>query len=287
MDRLVLSAFQAKPLIAKRAAVLGEGSPVNARSSADLNLSKIDVSVNELGVEFPQGQVAWSILEKIAKEDRKVFEVDPEMGEAKALQLFSGTTGWVRSLCPTTGAPTVLVSGIPMHRIKDTDPMLDTKEKMAALGMQKGRVLDTATGLGYTAIAAARTASEVVTIEIDPASIELARLNPWSAELFSRSNIQQIIGDALDVIPDLPSGGFDAVIHDPPTLALGGELYSEDFYRELKRVLSRGGRLFHYICDPDSNVGKRLWPGVMKRLGQAGFRSIERHPAAYGVTAVA
>jgi predicted methyltransferase len=227
--------------------------------------------------------VSWAVIEKIANEERKVFTV--EGGEIRAVQIYSEVTGWVRTLCATQAAPTVLVSGIPMHRIKDTDPVQDTREKMKALGVQKGRVLDTATGLGYTAIAAARMAKEVVTIELDPAAIELARLNPWSRELFTRSNVTQMIGDALEILPELPSVSFSAVIHDPPTMSLGGELYSEDFYRELKRVMTRGGRLFHYICDPDSGLGKRLWPGVMKRLSHAGFGGIERHPQAFGITA--
>src|SRR5207253_11389895 len=98
-------------------------------------------------------------------------------------------------------------------------------------------------------------------------------------------NITQNVVDAIEAVPEMASGSFSAVVHDPPTMALGGALYSEDFYRELRRVLSRGGKLFHYICDPHSNLGKRQWPGVMKRLKQAGFTRIERHPEAYGVTA--
>lgn len=314
MERLILSSFQAKPLLTR------QGVADRARSSFDLNLTKVEVGVAEEGVLFPQGLVRWALLEKIAREERKVFEVFPETPhpsphppapspvfrgmvgsqlpdsghgktgegeEMRALQIFSESTSWVRSLCPTEAAPTVLVSGIPMHRIKDTDPVQDTRAKIKALGMQKGRVLDTATGLGYTAIQAARTASEVVTVELDPAAIELARLNPWSAELFSRQNITQIIGDSVEVIPEMPSGSFSAVIHDPPTMSLGGELYSEDFYKELRRVLSRNGRLFHYICDPDSSLGKKLWPGVIRRLNAAGFKRIERHPEAYGLTATA
>lgn len=281
MSSLLLSTLQATPLLAKRSA----GQSVKAASSSDLNVSKVEVELTAEGVRFPDRMVPWLLIERIAKEDRKVFAVAE--GEAKALQVFSESTGWVRSLCPTESAPTVLVSGIPMHRIKGTDPMEDTREKMKALGIQKGRVLDTATGLGYTAIAASRAASEVVTIELDPAAIALARLNPWSQELFTRPNIRQIIGDAAEEIVEMPSGSFSAVIHDPPTMVLGGELYSGEFYREMHRVLSRGGKLFHYICDPESGIGKRLWPGVIKRLGQAGFRRIERHPQAFGVTAIA
>ena len=38
-------------------------------------------------------------------------------------------------------------------------------------------MLDVCTGLGYTAIAAARTAEHVVTIELDPTVLEVARRN--------------------------------------------------------------------------------------------------------------
>jgi predicted methyltransferase len=275
---MLISQFQAKPLLARRS------TPGPFRTSLDLNLTKIEALVTDDGVQFGSETVRWDLLQKIAKEERKVFLI--EGGEVKPCQIFSETTGWVRTLCATESAPTVLVSGIPMHRIKDTDPMQDTREKMKALGVQKGRVLDTATGLGYTAIAAARAAKEVVTIELDPAAIELARLNPWSQELFIRSNITQLIGDAIEIVAELPSASFSAVIHDPPTMALGGELYSEDFYLDLKRVMTHGGKLFHYICDPTSNLGKRLWPGVIRRLSHAGFKKIERHPNAYGLTAL-
>jgi uncharacterized protein len=83
-------------------------------------------------------------------------------------------------------APTLLISGIPMHRIKDTTPLLDTRQKLKALGKPYGRILDTATGLGYTAIQAAQTANQVITIEFDPAVHDICRLNPWSAELFTK-----------------------------------------------------------------------------------------------------
>jgi predicted methyltransferase len=275
---MLLSTYQAKPLLAKRQA---RGA---FRSSEDLNLTKVGVEIESEGVRFPSGLVLWEVLEEIAKEERRVFEiVAPD--QAAPVHVFSETTGWVRSLCPSESAPTVLVSGIPMHRIKDTDPMRDTRAKIQALGVQKGRVLDTATGLGYTAIAASRAAKQVVTIELDPAAIELARMNPWSQELFSRNNITQIVGDTLEEVPKLPSSSFTAIIHDPPTMALGGELYAEDFYRHLRRVLSRGGVLFHYICDPDSHLGKKQWPGVIRRLREAGFSRVDRHPEAYGVTA--
>jgi predicted methyltransferase len=174
-----------------------------------------------------------------------------------------------------------------MHRIKNTDPMADTQAKIRALGAPRGSVLDTATGLGYTAIEAARTAQRVLTVELDPGAIEIARLNPWSEGLFQSSRIEQRMGDVAAVVRELPAASFEAVLHDPPTMALGGDLYGADFYRELKRVLKRGGRLFHYVGDPDSGLGAKTYPGVMRRLSECGFRNVRRQPDAFGVTAQA
>jgi len=75
---------------------------------------------------------------------------------------------------PTDGAPTMLLSGIPMHRFKDTDPHADTLCKIEALFPVTGQALDTATGLGYTAIQLAHRA-RVITIEFDPPVLEIAR----------------------------------------------------------------------------------------------------------------
>ena len=148
-----------------------------------------------------------------------------------------------------------------------------------------GRVLDTATGLGYTAIEAARTADHVLSVELDPAAIEIVRYNPWSHGLLTRDNISVVLADVNELIRDLDDGSFDRIIHDPPTLALAGELYSEAFYRELHRVLDRRGRLFHYIGDPTSKSGRRTTEGVIRRLQGAGFERVRRAPQAFGVVA--
>jgi predicted methyltransferase len=258
---------------------------VSIVSTTDLGCSKANAALSAEGVAFRgTDPIDWETIARVADEERRVFQIT--RAGAVPIQNFSESTGWVRTLCPTRSAPTVLVSGIPMHRIKETDPIADTQSKMAALGQPKGHVLDTATGLGYTAIFAARTAKEVTTVELDPAGIEIARLNPWSKELFERSNIKQLIGDTDELIDDLPNGYFEDVIHDPPTMTLAGELYSEQFYRKLHRVMKRNGRLFHYVGDPNSGVGKRFYPGIMKRLGQAGFRAIRRKDDAFGVVAL-
>jgi predicted methyltransferase len=173
-----------------------------------------------------------------------------------------------------------------MHRIKDTDPHADTLEKIRAIRPVVGQVLDTATGLGYTAIEAAKTAAHVTTIELDPAALEVCRQNPWSQGLFENPKITQLVGDSFEVVLELTNSAFTRIIHDPPVFALAGDLYSGEFYRELHRLLRNNGRLFHYVGDPESKSGRSTTAGVMRRLEQAGFREVRRAPRAFGVTAV-
>jgi predicted methyltransferase len=178
----------------------------------------------------------------------------------------------------------MLVSGLPMHRIKDTDPYRDTREKIKA-ARPAGSVLDTCTGLGYTAIEASKLITCKSPPSTDPAALEICRSNPWSQVLFDNPKITQIIGDSFDEIAGFPDGAFTRIIHDPPYFSLAGDLYSLEFYRQACRVLSRNGRLFHYIGDPESKSGRSATAGVIKRLEQAGFRHIERAPRAFGVVA--
>jgi hypothetical protein len=177
----------------------------------------------------------------------------------------------------------MLVSGIPMHRIKGIDPHRDTLRKIEAIAPVVGRVLDTATGLGYTAIEAARTAEHVITVEIEPAALEVARLNPWSQALFDNPRITLVLGDTVEEIEGFEDGTFARIIHDPPALSLAGDLYSGAFYRQLLRVLQRGGRLFHYVGDLESKSGRTVVKGVMRRLQEAGFSRVVRCPGAFGL----
>ena len=256
----------------------------SAQSSADLGISGCSVEVTDGAAKFPNGTVvSRAALERIAKSDRGCFEIID--GQPIPIQQFSDATGYMRSLAATKGAPTMLVSGIPMHRIKNTDPIEDTKNKIEALGPIHGRVLDTATGLGYTAIMAAKKADTVITVEIDPVAISIAKRNPWSQKLFENSKIEIVVDDIENAIENFPPGEFSAIIHDPPTFQFAGELYSLAFYQKLFRVLSRKGTLFHYIADPDSKLGDRMTKGVMKRLHEAGFSKVERRPRAFGVIA--
>ncbi len=256
----------------------------SAQISPDLGLSTVMVTLTSEGVAFPNGEhIDWHSIEKISKSEVNCFIL--EDNAVRPVQVFSEYTNRVCSLMPTRGAPSMLIAGFVMHRIKDIDPMQDAVRKIAAISPIVGRVLDTATGLGYTAIEAAKTADEVVTIELDPGAQEIARLNPWSQALFHSPKICQIMGDAYEVVRTFKDGSFSRVIHDPPTFSLAGELYSGAFYQQLFRVLKRGGRLYHYIGDPNSKASGGVTKGALKRLQEAGFARVVRKQDAYGVVA--
>ena len=254
--------------------------------SLDLGRSRTDLALHGGGVCVGGAWVTAETLRRVADEDGKCFALSAaEDGGIAPISVFSEHTGWSRSLVPTADAPTTMVAGFAMHRVVGTTPMGDTRAKIRALGRPRGRALDTATGLGYTAIELARTCSEVVTVELDPGAIALARRNPWSVELFESPNIEVVVGDACEVVKSFAPGEFAVVLHDPPTLQLGGELYGGAFYAELRRVLRTGGRLLHYTGDPSSGAGVRVFRGVTRRLAEAGFVDVRVDRRAFGVTA--
>ncbi len=196
--------------------------------------------------------------------------------------------GYARLRClADCSAPTVEINGIHMHRIEGVDPWRDTLEKVRAARVRPGhRVLDTCTGLGYTAIASARAgASMVVTVEVSEAVLWLAERNPWSRGL-GDERITIIHGDVTRVVRLLPAGFFDRVIHDPPRFSRStGDLYSLSFYRELYRVLRPGGLLFHYTGAPRRRRGVNIAKGVSRRLREAGFTGVRFIDRAAGIVA--
>jgi predicted methyltransferase len=234
----VLSHFQAKELLARRAV---ENSTCDV--STDLGLTRQPVRLDLDGIQFATGEsLLWEAVAQVAEDENGCYTV--REGEALKILYFSETTGRSLSLYPTKGAPTMLVSGFPMHRIKDTDPHQDTLEKIRAVKPVVGRVLDTTTGLGYTAIEAAKTAVEVITVELDPAALEVARNNPWSQALFTDPKIKQVVGDSFEVIQELETGAFTRILHDPPVFSLAGDLYSGVSMRSCTGCCAREGGFF-------------------------------------------
>lgn len=276
---IVLSHFQADELLEAR-----EKGADSASVSPDLGLTRVLVEVKPGGVVFPEeGVLVWGQVQQIASSEVGCFLLSE--GGLRKIQRYSEVTHRPVSLMPTQGAPTLLVAGFPMHRIKDIEPYEDTRLKIESIAPVLGWVLDVGTCLGYTAIQAAQTAERVITVELDPAVLEVARLNPWSRELFENPRIERRLGDAMEVIRTFEDEIFTCVVHDPPNIGLSGELYAGALYQQLYRVLRRGGRLFHYVGDLEKGGGFRVAKGVMERLREAGFEQVRPLPKAFGVRA--
>lgn len=186
----------------------------------------------------------------------------------------------------TLSAPTVEIDGVRMHRTKDVDPWEDSRRKATHAVKSGGEVLDTCSGLGYTAIWAQKIgARKVITCEKNENIVKIRQLNPWSRSLIQRS-ITPVFGDIYEVIQSFSDGQFDSVIHDPPRFSLAGELYSQAFYQHLNRVMKPKGRLFHYTGDPYSKGrGRKFLEGIITRLELAGF-AVHPIPQDLGITAI-
>jgi predicted methyltransferase len=255
-----------------------------ATTSLDLGMSEVEVIIQSDHVVLAPGiPLSFDLIRQIAQDQNACFLL--ESGKARKIQEFSEHASLFYSLLPTDLAPTLMVSGIPMHRIKGTNPWLDSQSKVQGLGRISGQVLDTCTGLGYTAILAAVKAPSVITVEVDPAVLELARFNPWSRKLFDNPKIHQIIGSIIEEIEGFGDEMFSHIIHDPPTMNLAGDLYSGGFYRELYRVLKPAGRLFHYTGDPSSRLGRNTARSVAQRLREVGFGKVKPRDEAFGLIA--
>ena len=167
---IVLSHFQAEEILKEK------GISPSVDISPDLGLSIAEVALDD-EVTFPNGEsLCWDVITEIAANENNCYAI--ENGRAVKIQSFSEAFNRVYTLYPTESAPTMLVSGIPMHRIKGTDPCRDTQEKIKAFGKIGGAILDTTTGLGYTAILVAAQAENVTTVELDPTAQEIARDAP-------------------------------------------------------------------------------------------------------------
>jgi hypothetical protein len=250
--------------------------------SLDLGLTETTFTLQESSVVFPDGnKVNLENLCGILKHPDTIF-----MLLNSELHPVALSDSHYYKLVPTSGAPTLEIDGIRMHRTKETTPETDAREKIKALGIRGGQVLEIGTGLGYTAQAALDAgASSVVSIELSAEVLKIARVNPWSVRIFADERMHIILGEAYDLLSSLRSGLFDYIIHDPPRFTLAGHLYSASFYAELFRVLRKRKRLFHYIGEPGSRYrGRNLREGVANRLREVGFVKIRYHEAVKGIT---
>jgi predicted methyltransferase len=99
----------------------------------------------------------------------------------------------------------------------------------------------------------------------------LRTLNPWSPQVDGARLVLEPV-DVTTRLAAFADGSFGAILHDPPRFGIAGELYSQQLYDEFARLLSAGGRLFHYTGTPNRLTSNRDVPReVAARLQRAGF----------------
>jgi len=235
--------------------------------SLDLGLTTITLSIDHGLVIAPDGtEFAMPSL----KRDEKTCFLYQD-GEFKRIRFTGDETGQVYELAETAGRPMLKVSATPFHKWD----FIKRIEEDAARGLIKGTVLDVGTGLGYTAIAAAKTAKRVITVEHDPHIIQLQTINPWSHPLVAE-NIEQIDGDVCDYIETVEPGSFDTIILDGGTPRSSGYFFSQRNYDGMRQALKRGGTLYHYLPDHGVQHGRDFPGEVISRIKKAGFLDIKR-----------
>jgi len=175
-------------------------------------------------------------------------------------------------LIPTTwGPPTFEIDGIKMLPSAVVSPYADAEQKVNLIQPRGKVVFDTCGGLGYFAAWCLQGhASQILSFEKNSDVLWLRSLNPWSPGIDSRLTLTH--GDVTNAVMSIPTASVGAVLHDPPRFGIAGELYSQDFYDQLARVLKKRGRLFHYTGTPNKRSSGRDVPQeVMERLIKSGF----------------
>jgi len=237
----------------------------SARVSLDLGRSQTSVDVTEHG--FRNAGIEYRLPER--PKERTVYAIID--GRFEPVARYSQA---LYKLVPTEwGPPTFEIDGIKMLPSARVSPMADAIAKVALVAPAGRRLLDTCGGLGYFAAAALEAgAREIVSFEKSADVLWLRTHNPWSPTAGGRLSVTH--ADVVTSLATLPDRSFEAILHDPPRFGIAGELYAGTFYDELARLLTRGGRLFHYTGTPNRLTSGRDVPGeVLKRLTAAGFKA--------------
>jgi uncharacterized protein len=231
--------------------------------SLDLGLTAQELLLDHGLVIAPNGdELAMPALKK----DEKVCFYWQD-GEFKRIRFMGEETGMIYELVETAGRPMLKVSATPFHK-------WDFIKRIEA-DKPKGMVLDAGTGLGYTAIAASQSAKKVVTVEMDPHVVQVQQLNPWSRSLVA-PNIEQVEDDITIYIRTFKDSTFDCVILDGGTPRSSGNFFSQEQYKQVRRVLKKGGTLYHYLPDKGVTKGRDFPAEVIARIKKAGFKEVKR-----------
>jgi len=270
------------PIITKKEAdlVLNQGDGL-VHISLDLGLSVQEVMLKDGFVSIQNQKIPLVEFEHVKEE--ACYVADENI--LKIVAYFSEETNFYYKLIPTNDWPTITLSSTPMHRHIHISPKKSAKLMITKVTPLNGNVLDTCCGLGYTAILAAKHAEKVYTFERDKYVINLASYNPYSQELFSNKKIELIENDVVSGIMRFKNNFFSRIIHDPPTFKYSPDLYSEEFYKAMFRVLRKGGKLYHYAPCPQKTKNKVFYNRIIRHLKACGFRNMRYDEISSGVSA--
>ena len=231
--------------------------------SLDLGLSKIKLNLAKNGFIFDSKLIE---TRKVKDGDKSCYLIT-QTGLEK-LQFISHESGKFYKLVPTQFRPILKISGTSMHKKEFLDRL--QRDRLY------GNVLDSGTGLGYSSIIISKTAEKVTTIEIDENVIEIAKLNPYSRELFNSRKIKRIIGNICQEIKKFENKEFNFVILDGGSVKGSEEFFSLDNYKEVFRVLKPKSKLYHYVPKHQIKRGRDFATEVIDRLKKSGFKYIVR-----------
>jgi predicted methyltransferase len=242
--------------------------------SLDLERSRTAVHIDAEG--WTLGAQRFPYLERC--KDRTIYHWTGD--EFAPVSRF--TTSLIKLVPTDVGPPTFEIDGIKMLPTAHVSPYEDAERKVALIKPRSKRILDTCGGLGYFAAWCVQGgAAHVESYEKNADVLWLRTLNPWSPAVAPPLTL--VHGDIVSVIATLPSGSFDAALHDPPRFGIAGELYSQAFYAELARVLKRGAALFHYTGSPNKLTTRRdVANEVTERLRIAGFATEPSGDSVFG-----
>ena len=113
---LVISAYEAATLLAARA-----DGKTSCAASPDLGCTLAEAALDDEGATLNGVLVTWKQVEEISRREHTCFEATAE--DIVPIREYSAETRKYYALHATGAAPTMLISGIPMHRIKNTEPL--------------------------------------------------------------------------------------------------------------------------------------------------------------------
>ena len=230
--------------------------------SLDLGLSKEKIQLDPIHHTFTIHETEEVDFPSSFNESVKIcyFILDKHI---YPLKLFSDVSNFYYKLVPTSWRPILRISATPMHK----KPFLDAIESAQLHGF----ILDSGTGLGYSAIIACKTATRVITIEWDETVIDIASYNPHSRTLFESPIIDLRINDITEEIFTFDDNYFDSIIQDGGMPKSSGNFFSLDHCKQLHRVLKPGGELLFYLPQHGKSKGRDFGGEHLERLKRAGF----------------